>query len=202
MNTTPFHIFWDEHYPESVPLGHLLRQDYPGRWFRIHSLPNSKRYADNKKEWKTLLKRQNTLITDLLGTDAEFYLVTGRYYYVDMEIANLETEYHKFECFRKMDLRESEAINLFERYPKEYGEEDGVHYIPVATVTTWKPGTFDDLLEKIADDETRAIFVGIQRPVIVAPYDGGVDCIVEDAVHVKYCKNAYKNWLSQHELGL
>jgi hypothetical protein len=43
-------------------------------------LPGSKRYAKTKAEWDILLSRQNELLTDLLGDNAEILLVTGDYY--------------------------------------------------------------------------------------------------------------------------
>ena len=202
MNTTPFHVFWNKHYPESVPLGHLLRADYPARWFRIHSLPESKRYADNEDEWKILLYRQNMLITDLLGIDAEFYLVTGRYCFLNPEFVQIDTEYHELDCFRKLGLQESEAINLAARYPEHYDEEDGIHFVPAAVILTWRPGTLDDLLMKIADDEAEAVFLSMTQKVAVCPYDGGVDCIVEASDQVDYYKNKYRNWLSRLESSL
>jgi len=121
MTTDSFSIFWNKHYPESVPLGHHIREDYSERWFRIHCLPESKRYADNNDEWKILLYRQNVLITDLLGTNTEFYLVTGRYYYQNPEIIPIEKQYKELDCFRNFVLQESEAINLIEHYPNGCG---------------------------------------------------------------------------------
>ena len=200
MKTIPFSIFWNKHWPESVPLGHHLREDYPNRWFRIHSLPESKRYADDTNQWKILLYRQNTLITDLLGTNANFYLVTGRYYCLNQEV--LGRKYHELDCFKNWNLRESEAINLSVRYPKDYDEEDGIHFVPATMIQTWKANVFDDLLMTIADDVIRAVFLSITKEVAVCPYDGGVDCIVENSDQVGKYKNKYHNWLSEFESGL
>ena len=191
-----------EFYPESIPIGHLLRLDYPTRWFRIHSLPESKRYADDKDEWIILLYRQNTLITDLIGLDSEFYLVTGRFTYSNSNLPTFGKEYYEFECFRTIDFCESDTINLSECRPEDYDEEDGTQFIPASVMTTWKPGAFDGLLKAIANDQVRAMFVGISRRVIVAPYDGGVDCILENAEQVEYCKNKYQNWMSRLESEL
>ena len=202
MNTTLFQVFWNNRYPESIPLGHLLRMDYPDRWFRIHSLPESKRYAEDADERQILLCRQNTLMTDLLGNHAEFYLVTGRYYYANPNFSEIGKKYRELECFQKMNLHESEASNLFECYPEEYDEEPEGYFIPASSVMTWNPSAFDELLLKIADDEAFAVFIGTERNVAVCPYDGGVDCIVEDSDQVKFYKNKYQNWLSRLESGL
>ena len=183
-------------------MGYYLREDYLSRWFRIHSLPESKRYADDEDEWEILLYRQNMLITDLLGVNAEFYLVTGRYYSLHPKLIEIGKEYHEFDCFRRLDLNESEAINLIERYPKDYDEEDEIHFVPATAILTWKPGNFDDVLMKIADDVTRAVFLSITRKIAICPYDGGIDCIVEDSNQVEYYKHKYQDWLSRLECGL
>ncbi len=202
MSTASFQIFWNNRYPESAPLGHYLRIDYWERWFRIHSLPESKRYANDEDESKILLYRQNTLITDLLGNGAEFYLVTGRYYYPDPNIEDIAKEYRELDCFNKFDFCESEGINLFEFYPDDYDEEPEGYFIPASATATWKPSAFDDLLMKIADDEAIALFLGISRNIVICPYDGGVDCIVEDSEQVEYYLRKYQNWLSRREDGL
>ncbi len=202
MSISSFQQFWDNRYRKSIPLGHHLREDHPDRWFRIHSLPESKRYADDEDERKILLYRQNTLITDLLGDGAEFYLVAGRYCYTDPNVIDVAKDYRESDCFKKFDFHESDGINLFEYYPDHYDKEPEGYFVPASVAATWKPGAFDDLLMKIADDETFAVFLGISRNIAICPYDGGVDCIVEDSEQVEYCLLKYQNWLSRREDGL
>ncbi|OSZ79719.1 hypothetical protein CAP36_00175 [Chitinophagaceae bacterium IBVUCB2] len=79
MTKKEFYKLWSLNYPEAVPISHLLKYDYPDRWFRIHSLPESKRYAEVEAEWKILLSRQNEIITDLFGFDTPILLVKGEY---------------------------------------------------------------------------------------------------------------------------
>ncbi|MDJ1503014.1 DUF3885 domain-containing protein [Xanthocytophaga agilis] len=67
MTKEQFTIFWSSTFPDTLPISHYFKYDYSDRWFRIHSLPESKRYADNEEEWNILLHRQNTIISDLLG---------------------------------------------------------------------------------------------------------------------------------------
>src|SRR5687767_11747123 len=77
MTAKEFETFWSSTYSETIPISHYLRHDYADRWFRIHSLPESKRYAESEEEWQILLDRQNTIITDLLGGGEKFLLVIG-----------------------------------------------------------------------------------------------------------------------------
>jgi len=44
MNKKDFETLWTLNYPDTVPIAHLFKHDYSDRWFRIHSLPDSKRY--------------------------------------------------------------------------------------------------------------------------------------------------------------
>ena len=67
MTKEQFEKFWISTFPDTLPISHLFKFDYKDRWFRIHSLPKSKRYADNENEWEILLSRQNQIINDLLG---------------------------------------------------------------------------------------------------------------------------------------
>ena len=65
MTKEDFEINWNSTFPNTLPISHTFKIKYVNRWFRIHSLPKSKRYAENEKEWIILLKRQNQIITDL-----------------------------------------------------------------------------------------------------------------------------------------
>jgi hypothetical protein len=75
MNADEFRSFWDTNFGLCPPIGYLLRQIYHDRWFRIHTLPGSKRYAETEDEYREILRRHNTLIGDLLGGNSEFLLL-------------------------------------------------------------------------------------------------------------------------------
>ena len=197
-----FTEYWNGNWPKTVPIAMHIRDDYHERWFRIHSLPQSKRYAYADEEWAILLNRQNTLITELLGEQAEFYLVTGRYFSTNPEITCLEQEYHQLACFRDCHFTEMTSIDLGEWYPHHYDADDGTHFVPAVARLRWKRNQYDTILKSIADDETRAAFVGIASPRIIAPYDGGVDCFVENEELAVDYKRKFKDWLSSLKSGL
>lgn len=60
--------WWQSHYGAAIPIAHRLRFQVPDRWFRIHSLPQSKRYPQKPSEYSGLLARHNTVATDILGS--------------------------------------------------------------------------------------------------------------------------------------
>src|SRR5688500_817484 len=74
---------WQVWYPGTVPLGHRMRLTHPGRWLRIHSLPEAKRYTSSPAEQAALLARQNRAIDLVLAEQAAVALLgyehTGRY---------------------------------------------------------------------------------------------------------------------------
>lgn len=197
MTTEQFKIFWTTTYPDGILISHSFRHIYNDRWFRIHSLPKSKRYAENKKEWTLLFDRQNGIITDLLGNNSKFILVTGDYYY---EGVKENYPISKTKSISDIQFFPLEHINLHQQSPDEY--EEGQVYRPLFSEQIWAPNKFNDLLKEIADDELRAFFISKENNCIIAPYDGGIDVILKDSKTRDNFKEKYKNFLSARQDGL
>ncbi len=196
MTVEQFYEFWTSNYGETIPISHYFKYDYAHRWFRIHNLPESKRYADNVKEWEILLFRQNTIITDLFGENTNVLLVTGEY---NDDSPNVTQITEVEPCFKDYSFAILERINLYELSPDVYYE--GQTYRPAFSETIWNSNRHDALLKEIANDNTRAFFVSPEKKIIVAPYDGGIDFIVEDMPTRNTYKQKYKEWLSEREDG-
>ena len=193
MNSIEFNKYWDSNYPESNPIGHELKDVYPNRWLRIHSLPESKRYAESEDEYQIILDRQNKLISELIGENTEIIIVSGQY---EIELTDKNsTELSKYGEFKK-----SRTIELHKIYPEQY--EDDFYYDVYFRPDSWRINSQNKLLKNIADDEFRAMFVCPKRNCIVAPYDGGMDLIVENQEKRDILKNKYKDWLSEREDGM
>ena len=196
MTHDDFNRLWILNYPDSVPISHMFKHDFGDRWFRIHSLPDSKRYADNDKDWSILLTRQNEIITDLFGDDSNVILVTGEYNWGERTVHVVDEE----EVFKKYDFSRLDNIDLYKLNSDDYDE--GEVYRPAFAETKWSPNQHDKLLREIANDKTRAFFVSFDKNIIAAPYDGGVDLILKDSLTRDIYKNKYKDWLSFREDGL
>ncbi len=193
MNVIEFNKYWELNYPESNPIGYKLRSYYPKRWLRIHSLPESKRYAESEEEYQIILNRQNELISNLIGENSDIIIATGQY---EWETTNkLSTEIVEYSNFDKV-----RTIDLHKIYPEEYDENDffGVYI----TSGVWRKNNKNELLKNIADDEFRAMFVCPKRNCIVAPYDGGMDIIVDTQEKRDELKTKYKDWLSERKDGM
>ena len=54
MTTENFKTYWYKTYPDSYPINYQLKTIFSNRWFRIHSLLDSKRYAENDDEYKII----------------------------------------------------------------------------------------------------------------------------------------------------
>lgn len=52
------------------PLPFLLRENIKSSWFRIHSLPQSKRYPENDTDWNILMARHREVSNTVLGNES------------------------------------------------------------------------------------------------------------------------------------
>jgi len=196
MTGEEFTVFWNSTYPETTLLSHYLKNKYADRWFRIHSLPQSKRYANTAQEWEILLMRQNKIMTDLLGKDATFLMITGDYFSAGHH------ELHPLSAISSLEnihFTPLEHIDLHKLSPDEY--DGGIYYRPRFSPQTWRNGKFDAALKDIANDELRVLFVSVENNCIIAPYDGGIDIILKDPETKNSYKENYKDWLSAREDG-
>jgi hypothetical protein len=197
MNKEEFQKYWTLKYPDTIPISYLFRDDYSDRWFRIHSLPESKRYAENEEEWEILLTRQNEIITDLLGHNTALLIVTGEYNSGNHTTIHITDDEDVFKAYSFIRL---DDINLSKLNPEEYDEID--IYRPAFAETVWVPKKHDPLLREIAKDAVRAFFVSFDKNIIIAPYDGGVDFILKNTETRDKYKIKYRDWLSDRDDGL
>jgi hypothetical protein len=49
--------FDDDKFREVYPVSLIMRKAISDFWFRIHSLPESKRYPENEADWEILFER-------------------------------------------------------------------------------------------------------------------------------------------------
>jgi hypothetical protein len=173
-----FMVFWNDNYPETPPVNYHFKHYLHSRWLRIHSLPGAKRYADSSSEWDILLQRQNTLIADFVAGGEPIKVVVN-FIEIDNPLFNL-FDFTNIGVFKDM-----EAETVFQSFLFE---------------VNWQPGILNQMLTMIARDDMRAFI--ISSNCLIAPYDGGVDIIVQDTPARDACKIKYKEWLSPREDGL
>ncbi len=178
MNKDDFFDFWNKSYPETSPINYLFKLTLSDRWFRIHSLPESKRYANSDEDWRILLERQNTIIDDLIFQNTKIKVVVNF-----IEINN--------PLFKKYDFTNIGVLvdNKAERVYQSFLFE-----------TIWTMNSLNDMLKDIANDELRAYIIG--DDCIISPYDGGMNLYLKDSETRDFYKNKYKKWLSLREDGM
>ncbi len=164
--------FWELQYPGCVPLAWKVREGFGESWFRIHSLPDSKRYPENEVEEDELLRRHTLAAFKVLGAHEAMWLCwcgCGELFGVAgekvMELADGTTIYAV-----KIKWRQ----DLFN----------------------------DLVLDIAYDQIDRVMFMTIDSGNIYAPYDGGADLFVKDSAKYQDCKEGFGKWLSPHDEGL
>jgi hypothetical protein len=197
MTAEQFNHFWTSTYPDTILIQHHFRHDFAERWFRIHSLPESKRYAEDDNDWNILLDRQNKIISDLLNAHSNFLLVTGGHTYEGYRELHPIDEVDSIKEFAFISL---DPIDLNKISPDEY--DNGQFYTPMFSEQQWQSKMFDNLLKDIAVDNLRAFFISVDNKLIIAPYDGGIDFILKDTQTRDFYKQKYSSWLSARHDGL
>jgi hypothetical protein len=199
LDANQFRHFWQEHFPNCLPVSYLFKRDLANRWFRFHSLPESKRYPEDQIEVAELLARQNTVLLDVIGTDNECVLVSGNYADLPL-VENLKhcpaLAQFQFHEFAKLSKQE------FDPNDSEPNEEP-LYLTLLYETHKLKQGSLDEVLLCVADWKIVNFFVvSCERQRIFAPYDGGVDVILKDTEERNKFKAKYKDWLSYHPKGL
>jgi hypothetical protein len=189
--------WWSAFYGSATPISYILRREIPGRWMRIHSLPESKRYAETAREYSLLLSRHNEVAADILGLKSRCVLFVGQHVehpeekIVFSDCSELENT--DFNLFKTIENYETNADPVF-----------GPDIISIwFAIVTWSSGQFDELIKIVADDQLRhVLFASCETGEAYAPYDGGADLFLVSTKRRNELKRRYEQWLSKHPEGL
>ena len=190
-------IWWNSFYGSATPVSYILREEIPDRWLRIHSLPESKRYADTPSEYSLLLARQNEVAKEVLGSQSECVLFSGQI----VESPESKNRLLNFSEFASINF---ELFKTIERYEPQIDPEFGPDFINIWWASiVWEPKKFDDIIKLVANDEVRHIlFASLLTGESYAPYDGGADLFCSSIERRNELKQQYRQWLSEHPQGL
>ena len=174
-----------QHYPDCPPLAYIMRQCFPWRWFRIHSLSESKRYPESAVDESILLMRHNMLATEVLGENTDCLLVVTR-----REGDVLESIYTKH----------SAGLSSVYRFEDD---EDMEQWISWASIIRWSPAQYNDMILAVANEEIyNTLFISSGLGGIYVPYDGGADVFDLDAGRLREIKVRYQECASKRPDGL
>ena len=186
---------WEQMFRECQPVAHWLREALSDRWVRFHSLPGSKRYAEEEAEYATILDRHNRILEDLIGSERSLVLLsTG-----DSELPvatrsqpELEALDPQAKPWRSIPMHEFDA----EFIPPSF-------WHVFASTWDWRQGLFDRIIRLVADDVLwNIMIIDSAGRWLFHPYDGGMDVIAESSVARDRLKLCFANWLSPRPDGL
>ena len=179
---------WNRWYPNAPPVGFLLRDSYPDRWVRVHTMTGSKRSPNSGWDYAELSRRYNALAGYVLGDQASCALIIVH------------------ECGSPLSRQLAEAgidasrLSDLGQLPSELWDEDeGVFAAPMCirgAATSWQHGAFDAYFAAVAQDYIKGLLVEEQRGQVVAPYDGGADLFLATSWDVEQAKREFAAWLS------
>ena len=185
---------WQSHYGDCPPAGFLLLETFPERWFRIHSLPDSKRYADTARETSALLARHNTVASDVLGDGSSCVVVTKSEY--NPRVGRPVRGHVQFGRLGMKPLVLVTANN-----PNDTGSGWSIPLVHARVV--WQPGVLDDVLVDVANALLGPFLLFSEDTGrVYAPYDGGADLFLGSEPERDAFRQKYSSWLSAHPSGL
>jgi hypothetical protein len=175
------------------PVGHILRSALSDRWLRVHSLPDSKRYAETEFEYEELLRRHNEIALEILGPDSEAILFLHAW----GTALDFSAAFSSFDWATRLEL--NKAIPTV--YPSS--DVDDSNVMVIACLIRWSPHAWDSLLRDVADDRLPSIvLLNPASGEAYAPYDGGADLFLADSERIATLATRWSLWLSKHPAGL
>lgn len=191
-NETPAMILsrWNEHFPDCPPISHRMKNVFPNRWVRFHSLPESKRYPDNDKEYAGLLFRHNQIMTELTTPDQRVVLLST-------SGSDSPSPVRDDSHWNEIDPggRWWQSLAMHELNSDFAGSPYYWHLF--ASDWIWKPGTFDQVIRMVADAVFwNVMIVSHDGSWLMHPYDGGMDIITETTDIRNHLKAKHAEWLS------
>ncbi|MFG3355225.1 hypothetical protein [Streptomyces sp. NPDC048001] len=184
---------WQAHRPAGPMLPWELKTVYGSRWVRFHSLPGSKRHAEDEAEYAVLLDRYNTVLDELFA-GGEAYVVTSEW--------AAPSEPTDPSAHRAALHPEGTLWTTLD----DTDDPDPAFHIRwyfYADRRPWQRGCLDPLLRAVADD-TLPGGVLVTDPGFTRvhhPYDGGADVILPTSGERDRLRNRHSAWLSTHPSG-
>lgn len=178
--------WWTSKFPDIAPVGHVLRWHLKNRWSRFHSLPESKRYAEDASECAEILRRHLAVGHALFEVGEQLFLFRSR-------LGERKLKGRKRHQVAGRQLRDK-VLKLPAGLPED-GENSDLYFVR-ALVTTWVPDFFEVMTRQVADwQETGITLVSPATMNIYSPYDGGLD-VFAFTVPPSSLDAQFPSWLS------
>jgi len=169
-----------------------MRRHLQSRWLRIHSLPDSKRYAEDESEFSELVRRHSLVATEILGSN-EVLLVAHAWGDTD----DFRSVFDTLDWARRSHLVNAEPTVV------QNVDDPDERLVVACGRLYWSPGSWDDLLRDVADDVVPSLLIyNSSSGEAYAPYDGGADVFVGTPARVAELKTRWRDWMSTRPDGL
>lgn len=186
---------WDSKYPNCPPIGYRLREAFPERWVRFHSLLESKRYPEDESEYQMIFQRHSCILSELLGAERGVVLLTTGYSEDSRRVrtySELDTLDPNAKPWRTVPLHNVDSHFI-----------DPTYWHVFASEWEWRPGLFDPIIRLVADcTVSNVLIVHPGCRWVLHPYDGGMDVIAETPSERSRLRATYRDWLSARADGL
>lgn len=190
MTALQFESYWNTNYGGTEPLSHLFKFNFKNRWFRILYSDRMKKSNSNQFDWEKLLNYENRIITDLINNQTKLWGISGEYSSID----NFENpDFITKGLFSKYSFQELDPIDLNKMSPTEF--KAGEIYRSFITELTWHSNKLNELLKAMAVDKVRMFFICLSPKCIIAPFDGGIDFVLENSLVKNELEKKYKKWM-------
>lgn len=176
----------------AMELGASTRDD---RWVRMHSLPESKRYADSDEEYGELLRRYFVELDELRGEEAVLTVVTFSFAF-----STSSRPVRRASLLAELLPRPRYWRSVSEGYPEN--EEQIWAHAYVHKLHRNAPA-LRELYRLVADDRTGDVIVtGSEVTWVQCPYDGGADLVLESPAQRDRVSELFAEWRSPWDHGL
>ncbi|MEU3457862.1 hypothetical protein ABZ671_30370, partial [Micromonospora sp. NPDC006766] len=187
----PLQAVWETRWQQVAPISHHLKW-LDDRWVRFHSLPGSKRYAENDSEYATILHRHNAILDELRGQTVDLQVIT-------LEVAFTPVPRRRTPILQAL-LPNAECWSVLS-WPDLDPELAFAH--AYVNRVAWQPGRLDQLFRQVADDQIAHVIIAPPDLAwLYAPYDGGADVLLANTALRDYLRDRHRQWLSSHPAGL
>ncbi len=185
--------WWQENVGQIAPVGHCLRRFLADRWTRFHSLPGAKRYAETPAESAEVVRRHIAVADQLFAAGDEIFIFCSQL---------LQSETHAKAVQHLPGALLSGALVSLPAIPASVSAQDDDLYSVQATVCSWRPQSFDELVRAVADETLWGIcLVSTASGNVYCPYDGGMD--VFPALSQQHeLQTKFADWRSPRDDGL
>ena len=185
MAAGPVLATWERFFPESPPVGFLLRKNHPGRWLRFHTLPDAKRVPKSASEIEEVLQRINQISGEIFEPRSQATLwITS---FSPFRPSLPADQWTGFEAVAEPPIVWTSALQDY---------VDVQHMAVWARTKEWAWEHVAFFFREVSLD--RLDYVTAFSPhtgATICPYDGGIDIFLPDARKRAALKRKFKNWL-------